>query len=115
MGYTRQNEYTWRETFWAGLGKLDRIRRHGTGHCGFDWRWLAQTIRHNLEITEVRRFPFGVLPVALSSSVFFVAEPRRPKPTRRWGFIQWGLAQNAQRAFTGANGLAASAALSAIW
>ncbi len=75
-GYVRHREYTWRETFWAGLGKLDRLPSHGIYHKGFDWRWLAQTIRHNMRITETRTFPFRFLPVWLSNSVFFLAEPR---------------------------------------
>ncbi len=76
-GYMRHTEYTWKETFWAGLGKLDKLPPHGTGHKGFDWRWLAQTIRHNMRIVETRKFPFGFLPTGLSTSVFFIAEPRQ--------------------------------------
>lgn len=75
-GYSRHREYTWRETFWAGLYKLDRVHWHGGGHCGFDWRWLAQTIRHNMRIRELRKFPFRWMPAALSTSVFMVCEPR---------------------------------------
>jgi SAM-dependent methyltransferase len=74
-GYMRHTEYTWKETFWAGLGKLDKLPPHGTGHKGFDWRWLAQTIRHNMKIKEIRKFPFNFLPAGLSTSVFFIAEP----------------------------------------
>lgn len=76
-GYMRHTEYTWKETFWAGVGKLDMLPPHGTGHKGFDWRWLAQTIRHNMQIKEMRKFPFGVFPAWLSTSVFFIAEPRQ--------------------------------------
>lgn len=76
MGYMRHREYLWRETFWAGLYQLDRLPPHGTGHKGFDWRWLAQTIRHNLQIVRRRTFPFAFLPAGLSASVFFVARPR---------------------------------------
>jgi hypothetical protein len=47
MGYFRHNEYSWKETFYAGIYNLDKVETHGTGHKGFDWRWLAQTIRHN--------------------------------------------------------------------
>jgi len=80
MGYMRHKEYRWRETFWAGLYQLDRVRPHDTGHIGFDWRWLAQTIRHNLRIREFRKFPFSLLPAGLSTSVFFVAEARADNP-----------------------------------
>jgi hypothetical protein len=75
-GYMRHREYRWSETFWAGLYQLDKLPAHGVGHKGFDWRWLAQTIRHNMKIKEIRRFPFNMLPAAVAFSVFMVAEPR---------------------------------------
>lgn len=76
-GYMRHREYQWAETFWAGLYQLDKLPPHGTGHKGFDWRWLAQTIRHNMKIHEIRKFPFGFLPATFAFSVFMVAEPRK--------------------------------------
>lgn len=76
MGYMRHKEYRWPETFWAGLYQLDRLPPHGTGHKGFDWRWLAQTIRHNMQVVSRKKFPFPLLPAGLSTSVFFVARPR---------------------------------------
>jgi hypothetical protein len=76
-GYNRhQIEYNWRRTMWAGLYQLDRLPPHDCGHMGFDWRWLAQTIRHNMRIRETRRFPMRFLPAAVSTSVFMIAEPR---------------------------------------
>jgi hypothetical protein len=76
-GYNRHKEYRWVETFWAGLYQLDKLPPHGTGHKGFDWRWLAQTIRHNMQVIEIRKFPFGFLPTAFAFSVFMVAVPRK--------------------------------------
>ncbi|MCX5804022.1 MAG: class I SAM-dependent methyltransferase [Proteobacteria bacterium] len=76
-GYMRHTEYRWAETFWAGLYQLDKLPPHGTGHKGFDWRWLAQTIRHNMQVIEIRKFPFGFLPAAFAFSVFMVAAPRK--------------------------------------
>lgn len=81
-GYVRHEEYLWKETFWAGLGNLDRIRPHRRAHRGFNWRWLAKTIRHNMEIIETRRFPINFLPAAFNASVFFVARPRQRKLKR---------------------------------
>lgn len=72
-GYPRYKEYTWHETFHAGLYNLDRLPPHGTGHKGFDWRWLAQTIRHNMDIVSMRTLPLTILPAALGTSMFFVA------------------------------------------
>lgn len=76
VGYMRHREYRWAETFWAGLYQLDRLPPHSLGHRGFDWRWLAHTIRHNLEIVRIRRFPSPFLPASCSTSVFFLARPR---------------------------------------
>jgi len=76
-GYIRHREYRWAETFWAGLYQLGTLPPHGTGHKGVDWRWLAQTVRHNMKITEIRRLPMAFLPAALSFTVFIVAEPRQ--------------------------------------
>jgi hypothetical protein len=74
--YSRHREYTWGETWFAGLGIMDRVRVHDTGHRGFDWRWLAQTIRHHFHIVEMRRFPLPFMPVSCSSTVFMVCVPR---------------------------------------
>lgn len=75
-GYMRHKEYRWSETFWAGLYQLDRVPVHGVRHKGFDWRWLAQTIRHNMQIVQIRKLPFRILPAALAFSLFIVARPR---------------------------------------
>ncbi len=84
IGYTRHNQYSWKETFWAGFYQLDKLPPHGTGegyagHKGFDHRWLAQTIRQNFKILEIRNFPIAFLPAALATSVFMVAIPRKWK------------------------------------
>ena len=75
-GYVRHKEYSWAETFWAGIYQLDRLQPHGIQHKGFDWRWLAQTIRHNMRIVEFSRFPLNWLPASISTSVCIVATPR---------------------------------------
>jgi SAM-dependent methyltransferase len=75
MGYDRMSGNL-RETLWAGLYRLDRVPTHATGHLGFDWRWLAQTIRHNAPIREIRSLPFRFLPTSLAPTVLMVAEPR---------------------------------------
>jgi hypothetical protein len=72
MGYMRHKEYKWRETFYAGIFNLDKIETHGVGHRGFDWRWLAQTIRHNLKINKIYSTPFAWLPKTFSFSVIFI-------------------------------------------
>lgn len=77
VGYMRHGEYRWAETFWAGLYQLDRLPPHGIRHKGFDWRWLAQTIRHNMQIVETRRFPVRFLPAAFAFSIFMVVVPRK--------------------------------------
>jgi len=80
MRYLRHREYSLRETFWAGLYQLDKIPPHDTRHKGFDWRWLAQTIRHHFHIRKRWNLPIKFLPAAFSSSVFFIAEVRSLQP-----------------------------------
>ena len=72
MGYMRHTEYKWSETLFAGIYQLDKIE-HGTGHKGFDWRWLAQTIRHNRKITKTLSSPFRWLPKTFSVSIIFIS------------------------------------------
>lgn len=75
-GYVRHQEYSWAETFWAGLYALDQLPPHTTGHKGFDWRWLVHAIRTSFVLEEVVRFPSDLLPAAVSTSIFIVARPR---------------------------------------
>jgi hypothetical protein len=41
---------------------LDHVPPHRTGHRGFDWRWLAQSIRHFMRIREIKKNPFQWVP-----------------------------------------------------
>ncbi len=71
-GYIRHREYKWSETMYAGLFNFDRVETHSTGHKGFDWRWLAQTIRYNMKISHTYSNPLPWLPKTLSFSLIFV-------------------------------------------
>lgn len=73
MGYMRHTEYKWCETLYAGIYQLEKVQTHGTGHKGFDWRWLAQTIRHNRKITKIMSSPFRWLPKTFSVSIIFIS------------------------------------------
>lgn len=73
MGYSRHKEYTWKETIFSAMYDLDNVGLHGVGHKGFDWRWLAQTIRHNLEIKKITKSPFNFIPRSFSPSIGFIA------------------------------------------
>ena len=76
LRYSRHKQYSWNETFWAGVYQLDKLPPHGIEHKGFDWRWLAQTIRHNMKITAIKKFPFNFLPAPLANSIFISAITR---------------------------------------
>ncbi len=76
MGYRRHKSYRWAETFWAGLYMLDHVPPHRTGHRGFDWRWLAQSVRHFMRIREIRKNPFQWVPNMFAMSVMIIAVPR---------------------------------------
>lgn len=77
MGYTRHKEYSWRETIASSIYDLDNVGLHGVGHKGFDWRWLAQTIRHNLQIESIKTSPFNFVPKSFSPSIGFIAKSRK--------------------------------------
>jgi SAM-dependent methyltransferase len=72
MGYQRYKEYEWRETFFASIYELDKVRRHDTGHKGFDWRWLAQTLRQNTTILKKTSSPADFIPKFISPSIGFI-------------------------------------------
>lgn len=74
-GYLRHREYTWRDTWNAGTYNLNVIDPHGISHKGFDWRWLAQTLRYNMRVAGMYSSPFGWLPKTISFSVHFVCVP----------------------------------------
>lgn len=74
MGYRRYKEYRWNETFAAAMYNLDKVDRHGTGHKGFDWRWLAQTLRQNCKIKQITTSPFQIVPQIFSPSIGFICE-----------------------------------------
>jgi SAM-dependent methyltransferase len=74
--YPRHKEYSWGQTFWGGLYRLDKLPPHRLGHLGFDWRWLTRAIRHDLNIQSLTKSPVSALPAALSASIFIVAVPK---------------------------------------
>jgi hypothetical protein len=72
MGYSRYKEYSWAETFYASIYELDKVERHTTGHKGFDWRWLAQTLRQNVKIAKKTTSPIRLVPKFISPSIGFI-------------------------------------------
>jgi SAM-dependent methyltransferase len=72
MGYARHKEYRWSETVSASLYKFDNFDRHKGGHKGFDWRWIAQTLRLNVKIKKTIKSPFQLVPSFLAPSVGFI-------------------------------------------
>jgi SAM-dependent methyltransferase len=75
MGYRRHREYRMQDTFNAAFGRLERLRAHGTGHLGFDWRWLLSILKQRYRV-EVRTSPLSFVPRSLSPSIFFYCWPR---------------------------------------
>jgi len=72
MGYERHLEYEWRETFFSSIYELDKVKRHNLGHRGFDWRWLAQTLRLNTTILKKTSSPSNLIPKFISPSIGFI-------------------------------------------
>lgn len=77
MGY-RRNSGSIKQTFWASLYQLNRLPRHNTAHLGFNWIWLEQTLRHNMEILETRALPYSWIPKWLAPTVMFTCRPYKP-------------------------------------
>jgi len=75
-GYNRHKGRPWSEVFWGSVYATNRLPVHGTGHRGFDWRWLGHTIRHYMNVREIRKSPFQWVPSPFAMSVMFVAESR---------------------------------------
>ena len=85
MRYNRHRQYTWKETFYASIYELDKVRLHHTAHTGFDWRWLAQTLRQNVRITRKYTSPFQFVPRAISPTIGFLCESRPMRQVRKAG------------------------------
>lgn len=73
MGYMRHREYTWAETFWATIDRLDRVPPHGGGHKGFDWRTVAREISQRFETESISSLPSSWIPKAFATNVFITA------------------------------------------
>jgi len=76
MRYVRHREYSWAETFWAGLGRLDRVPPHTSHHKGFDWRQLIVDLSQHFDVAKVTGMPLGMLPAGWNPSVAIEVAPR---------------------------------------
>lgn len=77
MGYIRHKEYTWMETLNAAIYRLERVTPHGTGHIGFDYRWLAAVINQKFVIEKIGTSPWNFIPKSFSPSIYFYCKPRK--------------------------------------
>lgn len=73
-GYRRHIEYTFADTWWATLGRFDKVRAHDGGHRGFDWRQLSSMLSIYYPRKRISLLPFSRLPAWLNTSAFFVCE-----------------------------------------
>lgn len=76
MGYIRHEEYYFRETVFASMYRLDKVRPHQQGHRGFDYRALRATLNDNFHITKVYKSPTNYIPLSFSPSVGFLCVKR---------------------------------------
>jgi SAM-dependent methyltransferase len=74
MGYDRKSG-NFRETFWAGLYRLQKVPPHDISHQGFDWRWLAYTMHSNAPLHELRSMPARFIPRSLAPTMLMVSRP----------------------------------------
>lgn len=71
--YHRHKHYTWQETFWASIYRLDKLPPHNGQHKSFDWRALVSRIRETMLMTDVKYLPLKILSAALANSIFITA------------------------------------------
>jgi SAM-dependent methyltransferase len=74
MGYDRKSG-NFRETFWAGLYRLQKVPPHDISHQGFDWRWLAYTMHSNAPLRELRSMPARFIPRSLAPTMLMASRP----------------------------------------
>lgn len=71
--YHRHRAYSWRETFWASVYRLDKLPPHEEQHKGFDWRHLLKLIRAKMLTIDVKYLPFQLLTSLFANSIFITA------------------------------------------
>ena len=71
MGYPRYKEYSFVESIYATLYRIDKISSHIDAHKGFDWRTLEYSLRYNFK-DKVKVFTiYNFIPRFLSPSIYF--------------------------------------------
>jgi len=75
MGYMRHKEYSFLETFYASIYKLDKIKPHTIYHKGFDWRTLYYDLRYYFD-AKIKTSPFNFVPILFSPSIFIICKKK---------------------------------------
>jgi len=76
MGYQRSKDYSLIETIYATTYNLDKIKRVYDDHKCFDWRWLAHSLRLNVDIIEKTTSPSNLIPTFISPSIGFICKKK---------------------------------------
>tara|TARA_Y100001958_G_C21076650_1_gene434345 strand:- start:128 stop:853 length:726 start_codon:yes stop_codon:yes gene_type:complete len=74
VNYDRHIEYTFKDTFFSGLGLFHFVRKHTAGHRGFDWRNLHTIINKHYTVSNVLTSPYKFMPTFASPSIFFLCK-----------------------------------------
>ena len=69
MGYSRHKEYSFKETMYASLYKLNKLK-HNNNHKGFDWRNIHTICKKNFDTYDITYFPPKIFNIILSPSIF---------------------------------------------
>lgn len=71
--YHRHKDYSWRETFWAAMYRLDKLPPHNRQHKGFDWRQLVKQIKEKMLMTNIKCLPFKILTSPFANTIYITA------------------------------------------
>lgn len=74
LRYMRHKEYSMKDTLYASLGMMEKVKTHGVGHIGFDYRWLLSILKQNFDNVKIQTSPFRWVPRWLSPSIYFICE-----------------------------------------
>lgn len=61
--------YTWKEIFYATIGKLNKVKRIEGGHKGFDYSDLEKRLQKHFKLVSTEGVPLTYLPVFLNFTI----------------------------------------------
>jgi len=68
--------YSLKELWYVSIGRIDKVRRIGYGHKGFDYVNMITTVSKYFDIVTIEPIPFPSFPIIANFSIGIVATPK---------------------------------------